>query len=776
MADSMRASVIIASYKEGNLLAKTIESCIESTSGLEYEIILADDASPDGSAEEAARRFPTVRLYRHPHREGVSPTRLLGSRNALGNVLIFIDGHCKPEPGSLLRLVRDVEETDGQAIITPRILALDVNRWSNVATQSGHGYGFDLDTFQSRWLPLEQLTQSPLGRGNFFESPAAIGCAMAVSRATYDEVWGFDPNMKSWGLEDLDFSLKCWLMGHPVLHDPDAGIGHRFQESFKHYSVPMEHIVVNELRTAYKTCTHAVWEAWLEMARQRHSAALPERPEGLWARAWEIFKSGEDSARQERSYLHARREHDEFWYAKRFGLSWPQLTSRGAVRALFSPFASPAPSVGPSASPPPCGVTGITPALTIIFLGQLQKFTAQGNNLVSVNWSAPNAVTPSGTGPSLTTKWNVVGNQSITASCGATSKNLALTVVAVNGVLTADDNFAGRSKTNFGVAELIHLSFTSSPSRTAAQLGGLRWVQASGPAGTLSNNTGNGNADFIAPATPGSVGLQLVVVSGPNAGGVVFRTTITVIAPSDAVMIQEPGTSLRHTSGQWGITFYGHIFLRPTNVSFHRITMNEGGGPTVTAVSSGFLTPLDSPAHAVGADVPVGPGNLANGCQVLGVDTVGHIDLPGPFSVGDFLWAIPWQFKVGGGASTTFTTANHHTTADAAGTATISKKSTTFTRAVGDPTVPTITSITPATGPVAGGTLVTINGTGLSHPNRATFGGVASPTLPPTSVNDTQVTAASPAGAVGAVDVVVTAYGPLNSPTPTSPADQFTYA
>lgn len=768
----MRASIIIASYNEGDLLAKTIESCIETSAGLQYEIILSDDASSDGSAEAVARRFPMVRLYRHGRRQGASPTKHLGSRNALGDVLVFLDGHCKPEYGSLLQMVRDVEQTGGQAVITPRILALDVKRWKNMEVQTGHGYAFDLDTFQTHWIPLDQLTKSSVGRGNLLESPAAIGCAVAVSRDTYEEVWGFDPNMKFWGLEDLDFSLKCWQLGHPILHDPDTSIGHRFQGSFEHYTVPMEHIVVNELRTAYKNFTHAVWGAWLDVGRQRHAGTLPENPEGLWARAWEVFKSEEDSARQERSYLHARRQHDEFWYARHFGLSWPQLTPTSRAAALRPLFAA---SASPSPSAPPCSVTGITPALTIIFLGQLQKFTAQGSNLSSVQWSAPGAVTPSGTGPSITTKWNTIGSQSITASCGATSKTLNLTVVAVNGVLTPDDNFAGRSKTNFGVAELIHLSFASSPSRTAAQLGGLRWVQTSGPAGTLSNNTGNGNADFIAPGTAGAVGLQLVVVSGPNAGGVVFRTTITIVAPNDAVMIQEPGTSLRHTTGQWGITFYGHFFLRPTNVSFNRITFNEGGGPGVTAVSSGFLTPLDSPVHAVGPDIPVGRGNLANGCQVLGFDTVGHGDLPGPFSVGDFLWAIPWQFKVGGGASTTFTTANHHTTADAAGTAVISKKSTPFTRAVGDPTAPTITSISPAIGPAAGGTLVTINGTGLSHPNRATFGGVASPTTPPTSVNDTQVTATSPAGAAGTVDVVVTAYGPLNTPTPTSPADRFTY-
>jgi GT2 family glycosyltransferase len=769
----MRASIIIASHNEGELLANTIESCIETTSGLDYEIIVADDASTDGSAESVAKRFPMVRLHRHGKRQGASPTKHLGSRQARGEVLLFLDGHSKPEYGSLPRLVRGVEETEGQAIITPRILALD------------------LRTVQSRWVPLHELKKSSLGRGQLFESPALIGCAIAVSRQVYDKVWGFDQKMKFWGVEDLDFSLKCWLMGHPILHDPETAVGHRFQESFDRYTVPMEHIVANELRLAYKNFTQAVWGAWLADGRVRHSGTLPENPEGLWARAWELFKSEQDSARQERSYLHARRQRDEFWYAERFGLSWPRLMSRAGVFAVgASPSPSPSggpspsPSGGPSPSPspsaPPCSVTGLTPALTVIFNGQLQKFTAQGSNLSSVKWSAPNALTPSGTGPSLTTKWNALGNQSITASCGSTSKTLSLTVVAVNGVLTPADNFAGRITTNFGVAELIHLSFTASPTRTAAQLGGLRWVQTSGPAGTLSNNTGNGTADFTAPGTAGTVGLQLVVVSGLNAGCVVFKTSITIVAPSDAVMIQEPGTSLRHTNGQWSIGFYGQMFLRPTNVSFNRITFGEDGGldahgnPKVPSVASGFLAGFNNIAHPLGALLPVGTGNVTNGCQVLAFDTVDSSTLPGPFSVGDFLWAIPWQFSVDGITRTTFTTANHHNTADAAGTATGSKKGAgPFTRVVGDPQVPTVTSINPATGPAAGGTPTTIQGTGLSHASQVAFGANAAP-APITLTNDTQISANSPAGAVGAVDVVVTAYAG-HGVTPANPADRFTY-
>src|SRR5260370_29585621 len=94
---NVRASLIVASHNEGDALGNTLESCIASCGDLDYEIVVVDDASTDGSAEDIEQRFPLVRLHRQPERKGASPTKALGARQARGEVLIFLDGHCLPE-------------------------------------------------------------------------------------------------------------------------------------------------------------------------------------------------------------------------------------------------------------------------------------------------------------------------------------------------------------------------------------------------------------------------------------------------------------------------------------------------------------------------------------------------------------------------------------------------------------------------------------------------------------------------------------------------------
>ena len=83
--------------------------------------------------------------------------------------------------------------------------------------------------------------------------------------------------------------------------------------------------------------------------------------------------------------------------------------------------------------------------------------------------------------------------------------------------------------------------------------------------------------------------------------------------------------------------------------------------------------------------------------------------------------------------------------------------------------VPTVTGISPTSGPAAGGTSVTITGTSFTGATAVNFGTTAATGV--TVVNDTTITAFSPAG-TGVVDVTVTT--PAGTST-ASAADQFTY-
>jgi len=83
---------------------------------------------------------------------------------------------------------------------------------------------------------------------------------------------------------------------------------------------------------------------------------------------------------------------------------------------------------------------------------------------------------------------------------------------------------------------------------------------------------------------------------------------------------------------------------------------------------------------------------------------------------------------------------------------------------------PTVSSLNPAAGPIAGGNTVTINGTGFVSGAGVKFGATASATV--TFVSATQLKAVAPAHAAGIVDVTVTTPGGTSAIVA---ADHYTY-
>lgn len=85
-------------------------------------------------------------------------------------------------------------------------------------------------------------------------------------------------------------------------------------------------------------------------------------------------------------------------------------------------------------------------------------------------------------------------------------------------------------------------------------------------------------------------------------------------------------------------------------------------------------------------------------------------------------------------------------------------------------TAPVVSGVSPAAGPLSGGTTVTISGSGFTGATAVDFGGIAAKAF--TVVSDSRITAWSPAQAAGLEDVTVTT---ADGQSATVPADQFSY-
>jgi hypothetical protein len=253
--------------------------------------------------------------------------------------------------------------------------------------------------------------------------------------------------------------------------------------------------------------------------------------------------------------------------------------------------------------------------------------------------------------------------------------------------------------------------------------------------------------------------------------------TVTGVAP-----VQGP------TTGGTTVIITGTNFLTVTSVQFGTATASF-------AINSATQITALSPVHAAGTvDVQVvnpdgasAPTAADQFLYVAVVPTVTQI-LPaqGPTSGGTVVTIIGTNFTAGtsvtfGGVSAAFTV-NSPTSitafapAHAAGSVDVQVTSPdgTSTAVLADQylyvaAIPTVTSVLPANGPAAGGTLVTITGTNFTGATSVTFGGVSASF---SVTSGTTISAFSPAHAQGIVHVQVTNGDGTSVQTA---GDQFTY-
>lgn len=101
-----RLSIILPCYNEEDNLRNILPKLCELHP--EAEILIVDDGSNDDSIE-VAKQFP-IKIISHPHNMGNGASVKTGARQAIGDILLFMDADGQHNPHDISRLVDKLEE------------------------------------------------------------------------------------------------------------------------------------------------------------------------------------------------------------------------------------------------------------------------------------------------------------------------------------------------------------------------------------------------------------------------------------------------------------------------------------------------------------------------------------------------------------------------------------------------------------------------------------------------------------------------------------------
>jgi hypothetical protein len=275
----------------------------------------------------------------------------------------------------------------------------------------------------------------------------------------------------------------------------------------------------------------------------------------------------------------------------------------------------------------------------------------------------------------------------------------------------------------------------------------------------------------------GTVGAASVVVTTPN-GSNAANSLFTYYAPSTGVTSSPTSGPIGTTVTITGNNFAGRITVafganQATTFSVNSTTQitaiappGTGTVPVTVTTPAGTVTSANTFTYTVPPTISITPPQGPTGASVVitasaGVLTGATAVQFGGVNATSFTLNSPTQITAtappgSGTVSVTVATPN--------GTATSSNQFTYLG-------VPTVTSVSPPSGPLAGNYQVTISGTSLTGASAVKFGSTPATTFTYSSATQ-QITATVPAG-TGTVDLTVTT--PLGTSAINRPGDQFTY-
>jgi hypothetical protein len=242
--------------------------------GFNWELIVVDNDSVDGSETVAENGQPHVSLVRLPTNTGFAVAANLGARTAAANVLLFINPDCLVAPRFLEPLLQELAADPRHAAVAPCVINEDGSPQGNARGDPTMVTGlFGRSTLLSRLFPSSPWARRNVVMPHERQSASSVdwvsGACVLVRREAFNQVGGFDERYFLYW-EDADLCRRLRNAGWSIRLRPDARVVHvgaRSSRTVKPLAIRAFH------RSAYLYySTHIAPSRW--SARRRLAAGL----------------------------------------------------------------------------------------------------------------------------------------------------------------------------------------------------------------------------------------------------------------------------------------------------------------------------------------------------------------------------------------------------------------------------------------------------------------------------------------------------------------------
>ena len=331
LENGILVTVIIVSHNDGSWLPRCLESLRTQTLTRQIEVLLADNASSDGTdqlAQKLIADWPNARFMSTGGDNGFGVACNRASERARGKYLYLLNPDTWAEPDCVEQLYRTAESTRAAAVGS---MVLD---YDSQVPQGASGIGFD---FCGNTLPSRDVPEVLLSPNSFF----------FIRRDIFMRLGMMDTKMFMYG-EENDLSWRIWIAGERIVPALQARIHHRGAVNVnpgggtpvsQNRTSTQKRFLANRNRLVFiaKDCQHLLL---LMLLPCLGTVVLEALATLILARSWRLAKASCIDAvssfwslrghiRQERRQVASFRRRGDLWMLRffRFGFGrWAEIT------------------------------------------------------------------------------------------------------------------------------------------------------------------------------------------------------------------------------------------------------------------------------------------------------------------------------------------------------------------------------------------------------------------------------------------------------------------
>jgi GT2 family glycosyltransferase len=225
----MKLSVIILCWNDLKVIGDCLQSIYAGTRFVDFEVIVSDNGSTDGSVEFIREKFPRVRLIENGRNLRFAKGNNVGIQASEGEYILILNPDTIVHDGALDQIADYADKHPEAGAISCRVVNLDGSYQEHIRP---------LPTIRSEWMAAFHLG-ALANFSDWFNAGVYVGwtgegerevgwlagCFILVRGDLLKRLGGFDEQFFYY-YEDTDLCRRIWQSGYSVLYTPDIRIIH----------------------------------------------------------------------------------------------------------------------------------------------------------------------------------------------------------------------------------------------------------------------------------------------------------------------------------------------------------------------------------------------------------------------------------------------------------------------------------------------------------------------------------------------------------------------